>query len=284
MTAASIKLTGAGMPPLQAQLVGNTVATVAGIGTTQGAAAPLLNNVSLLTTAGGATAFVISTIWAIGDSITVFNTTSTAALIFPPSGGNINGGSTDASVSLAQNNAATYLRVSSVEWITGAAITSTTLSVSGNATVGGTLGVTGTTTLAGATATSVASTGALTSSGPTGAGIGYATGAGGAVTQITSRTTGVTLSKLAGQITTDTSSLAAEAAAAFTVTNTTVAIGDVVVVSIQSGSNSGNTAVNITTVAAGSFQIKVSNNNAAGGTAETGALIINYAVIKSVAA
>lgn len=115
-------------------------------------------------------------------------------------------------------------------------------------------------------------------------GIGYATGAGGAVTQITSRATGVTLSKITGQITTDNSSLAAEVSAVFTVTNTVVAIGDVVAVSIQSGTNGGNTAVNVTTVAAGSFAIRVSNNNAAGGTAETGAIIINFAVIKAVAA
>ena len=114
--------------------------------------------------------------------------------------------------------------------------------------------------------------------------IGYATGAGGAVTQATSRTTGVTLSKMSGTITTDTSSLAAEAAAEFTVTNTLVAIGDVIVVSQQSGSNGGNTDVFVSTVAAGSFKIKVANNNAAAGTAETGAIIINFAVIKAVAA
>lgn len=113
---------------------------------------------------------------------------------------------------------------------------------------------------------------------------GYATGAGGAVVQITSRSTGVTLSKLSGTIQTDTTSLAAEAAAVFTVTNTTVAIGDVIVLSIQSGTNGGNTAVAVTTVAAGSFALKVSNNNAAGGTAETGAIIINFAVLKAVAA
>lgn len=114
--------------------------------------------------------------------------------------------------------------------------------------------------------------------------IGYTTGAGGAVAQITNRSTGVTLSKITGQITTDTSSLAAETAAVFTVTNTLVAIGDVIVLSQQSGSNGGNTAVGVTTVAAGSFAIKVSNNNASGGTAETGAIIINFAVIKAVAA
>lgn len=135
-----------------------------------------------------------------------------------------------------------------------------------------------------ATGTSLAVTAGLTSSGATGAGIGYATGAGGVVTQATNRTTGVTLNTLAGQITTNNASLAAETAAAFTVTNSAVAIGDVVVVSQQSGSNGGNTDIIVTTTAVGSFQIKVVNNNASGGTAETGAIIINYAVIKSAAA
>lgn len=115
-------------------------------------------------------------------------------------------------------------------------------------------------------------------------GIGYATGSGGTVTQATNRTTGVTLNKINGQITTNNASLAAEAAAEFTVTNSTVAIGDVVVVAIQSGTNGGNTGVFVSTVAAGSFKIKVANNNAAAGTAETGAIIINFAVIKAVAA
>lgn len=112
--------------------------------------------------------------------------------------------------------------------------------------------------------------------------LGYAVGAGGTVIQITSRSTGVTLSKLSGTIQTDTTSLGSELSATFIVTNTLVAIGDVVILSIRSGSNSGNTAVNVVTVAAGSFSIMVSNNTAAGGTAETGAIIINFAVIKAV--
>lgn len=114
--------------------------------------------------------------------------------------------------------------------------------------------------------------------------VGYGTGAGGAVTQITTRATGVTINKLTGTIQTDTSSLSAEVAAVFTVTNSKVAIGDVVVVAQQSGSNGGNTDIYVTTVAAGSFAITVANNNASGGTAETGAIIINFAVIKAVAA
>ena len=133
-----------------------------------------------------------------------------------------------------------------------------------------------------ATGVSLAVTGALSSSGT--AGIGYATGAGGAVTQATNRSTGVTVNKISGTITTNNTSLGAEAAATFTVTNSTVAIGDVVVVAIQSGSNGGNTVAFVSTVAAGSFAITVANNNAAAGTAETGAILINFAVIKAVSA
>ena len=114
--------------------------------------------------------------------------------------------------------------------------------------------------------------------------IGYATGCGGAVTQQTNRTTGVTVNTISGTITTNAASLAAEAAAAFTVTNSQVAIGDVVVVSQQSGANGGATDVYVSTVAAGSFAITVMNNNAAAGTAETGAILINFAIIKAVSA
>lgn len=109
---------------------------------------------------------------------------------------------------------------------------------------------------------------------------GYTAGNGGTVTQATNRTTGVTLNTITGTITTSSASLAAEAAAVFTVTNSQVQAGDVIVASIQSGSNGGNTEVTVNTVAAGSFVLQVANNNASAGTAETGAILINFAVIK----
>lgn len=115
-------------------------------------------------------------------------------------------------------------------------------------------------------------------------GLGYVTGTGGAVTQLTSRTTGVTLSKWNGAITTHNASLAAEASAEFTVTNTLVVATDVINLSIRSGSNGGNTRVSVSGVAAGSFNIRVHNDNAAAGTAETGAIIINFLVMNAVAA
>ena len=113
--------------------------------------------------------------------------------------------------------------------------------------------------------------------------IGYATGDGSAVTQITNRATGVTINSICGQITTDDTSLAAEASAKFTVTNSSVAEGDVIALSFRDAV-ALNTDVVVTDTAAGTFELTVINNNVAAGTAETGAIIINFVVIKAVAA
>jgi hypothetical protein len=103
------------------------------------------------------------------------------------------------------------------------------------------------------------------------------------VTQATNRTTGVTLNALSGNIVTNNTSLAAEAAATFTVTNSKIAINDVVIVVMRSGSVGAMTDIQVTAVAAGSFNITVFNNNPAAGAAETGAIIINFVIIKALA-
>jgi|SRR3990167_1273580 len=123
-------------------------------------------------------------------------------------------------------------------------------------------------------------TGPITS----GVGFGAKVGDGGAVTQATNRTTGVTLNKVSGAITTHTASLAAEGTADFVVTNSKVEIGDVVAISKRSGSNGGGTIVTVAAVAAGSFTLRVHNGNVAAGTAETGAIIINFVVLKGTSA
>lgn len=111
--------------------------------------------------------------------------------------------------------------------------------------------------------------------------IGYATGAGGAVTQITSASTGVTLSKTCGQITTVALTTAAAAEEAFVVTNTTVAASDVVVVS-TTYAGGGTPLVSVKGVAAGSFTIVITNLHATA--ALDAVLVVNFAVIKAVAA
>lgn len=122
---------------------------------------------------------------------------------------------------------------------------------------------------------SIAVTGAITSSGT--GGIGYATGAGGAVTQATSRTTGVTLNKRCGAITL-VSAAGSTTPATFTVTNSTVTATDVIIVSQKSGTDLYHLLV--TAVAAGSFNLTVFTT---GGTT-TEAPVINFAVIDAVAA
>ena len=111
---------------------------------------------------------------------------------------------------------------------------------------------------------------------------GYETGAGSTVTQATNRATGVTIDTLCGAITTNSASLAAEASAEFVVTDSRVDINDIVIVSIRSGTIGTGTIVSVSAVAAGSFTIRVHNGNVAAGTAETGAIVINFAVIKAV--
>ena len=106
--------------------------------------------------------------------------------------------------------------------------------------------------------------------------IGYATGAGGVITQGTGRTTGVTLDKISGAITL-VSAAGSATPASFTVTNSTVAATDVIVLSQKSGTDKYILAV--TAVAAGSFQVTFYTT---GGTT-TEQPIINFAVIKAVA-
>jgi hypothetical protein len=126
-----------------------------------------------------------------------------------------------------------------------------------------------------ATGTSLTATGVIASTGT--AGVGYATGAGGTVTQGTSRTTGVTLNKTTGAITLF-SAAGSATAATFTVTNSTVAATDVIILNQKSGTDLYDLMV--TAVAAGSFNITFRTTG--GTTTETP--VFNFAVIKAVSA
>ena len=109
---------------------------------------------------------------------------------------------------------------------------------------------------------------------------GYATGAGGVVTQATSKATGVTLSKSTGQITLDAAALAASTTVSFTLTNTVIEAGDILVMNHISGGTAGSYSLNAQS-AAGSASINV-RNISLGSLSE--AIVIAFAVIKAVAA
>jgi hypothetical protein len=126
-----------------------------------------------------------------------------------------------------------------------------------------------------ATGTSLTATGAIVSTGT--AGIGYATGAGGTVTQLTSRTTGVTLNKRCGNITMF-SAAGSATAATFIVTNSTVGANDVIILNQATGTNLYD--LSVTAILAGSFSITFLTT---GGTA-TDAPVIKFLVLSGVTA
>lgn len=150
-------------------------------------------------------------------------------------------------------------------------------------TLAGGLAFSGTTlTAAGAlTPTSIASTGAVTSSSAT-AGIGYVTGAGGAVTQLTSKSTAPpAINKLCGQITMNNAALAAAAKVFFTVSNTSCAATDGPTVWVVSGGTANAYRAWVSAVAANSFTVGVENVTA-GSLSE--APVIGFFINKAVAA
>lgn len=111
-------------------------------------------------------------------------------------------------------------------------------------------------------------------------GIGYSTGAGGTVTQLTSKATAVTLDKVTGQITLNAASLAAATIVSFTLTNSAIAATDVMIVNHVSTGTRGAYLINAECLA-GSATISIRNNSAA---ALAEAIVLRFVVIKSVIA
>jgi hypothetical protein len=112
-------------------------------------------------------------------------------------------------------------------------------------------------------------------------GVGYGTGAGGAVTQATSSSTGVTVNTPTGQITTVALTTAAGAEERFTVTNSSVAATDVVVLA-TTYNGAGTVSLSVQKVSAGAFDVVITNLHASN--ALNALMVINFAVIKGVAA
>lgn len=110
--------------------------------------------------------------------------------------------------------------------------------------------------------------------------IGYNTGAGGTVTQLTNKSTSVTLNKGSGQITTNNAVLLGNTTVSFTLQNSTIAAGDVLVLNHYSGGTAGSYALNAQS-AAGSASINIRNITNA---SLTEAITIAYAVIKTATA
>jgi hypothetical protein len=98
-------LAGVGVPPEVAKRVGYQQVPVTTTAATQGSAGGLLigpgNKIVTATVASAGHAITLPTAAAIGDEIIVNNVTANAAVLFPHSGGNVNGETTDASMAIA---------------------------------------------------------------------------------------------------------------------------------------------------------------------------------------
>jgi hypothetical protein len=122
--------------------------------------------------------------------------------------------------------------------------------------------------------------------GPTGGGFinfgcGYSLAANGVVTQVTSKSTGVTMvpaSAQTGLITTTADNLVAGTEVKFTVTCSAVTAADAVVVNHASGGTAGAYLVGVSAVGAGTFDITLS---CVSGTDKAEAIVLAYSVVKA---
>ena len=110
-------------------------------------------------------------------------------------------------------------------------------------------------------------------------GLGFYTGAGGTVTQNTSKATAFTLNTMCGQITTSGSSLNHTTTVSAVWTNSKIAATDVVIINHKSGGTIGSYVFNVS-CGAGAATLYIQNVETAGSLSET--LVLSFVVIKGV--
>ena len=108
--------------------------------------------------------------------------------------------------------------------------------------------------------------------------LGYTAAAQGTVTQLTDKSTAVTLNKAAGQITMVNSALAGGDAVSFTLNNTFISANDIIILNIGAGAVADPKAdiVYVSSMTAGSVVITLRNLSA---TSRSEALVLNFAII-----
>jgi len=107
--------------------------------------------------------------------------------------------------------------------------------------------------------------------------MGYTSSAQGQVTQLTSKSTAVTLNKSAGQITMNNAALAATTNVSFTMNNSLIGANDVLIVNVAGGNaTAGTYNVFTSTLTTGSATIVL--RNISGGSLSE-AVVLNFAII-----
>jgi len=107
--------------------------------------------------------------------------------------------------------------------------------------------------------------------------LGYTANAQGTVTQLTDKSTAVTLNKSAGRITMNAASLATATNATFTLNNSFISANDTVVLTISGGQATPG-SYNVFANSLGAGTVSITLRNISGGTLSE-AVIINFAII-----
>lgn len=110
---------------------------------------------------------------------------------------------------------------------------------------------------------------------------GFVAGDGGTVTQLTSKSTAVTLNKMTGTIVMNNAALAAASVVSFTFNNSLLAAEDMIVVSHHATGTFGQYHLNACVTGAGAASIAIKNDDV---TSLSEAIVLKFAVIKSVVA
>lgn len=99
-------------------------------------------------------------------------------------------------------------------------------------------------------------------------------------TNATGSSNAATSNGVAGEVTTESLSTSAAAEETYTITNSKVKAGDIVLVNVRNGTNTSHGAIGqVRTIFNGSFVVVITNTNAS---ALNGTLVIQYVVIKPV--
>ena len=107
--------------------------------------------------------------------------------------------------------------------------------------------------------------------------LGYTTDAQGTVTQLTDKSTAVTLNKSAGRITMNNASLTTATNATFTLNNSFISANDTVILTISGGQTTPG-SYNVFANALGAGTVSITLRNISGGTLSE-AIVVNFAII-----
>ncbi len=109
-------LVGLGTAPELASLLGITPQVIAGAGTTQATATPILETLAVATASGSNTGVRLPTGARVGVPYFVISTGGTALVVYPPVGHSLNGTANGTGTFQAVTGMAIFIRINATAW------------------------------------------------------------------------------------------------------------------------------------------------------------------------